>query len=98
MQDHFVVTRILELDAADAGEVHDVGTMDPRELFVAEVPLEIGQWPANDVRGGSDVHAGVVPRGLDPVDVVDVQENDLPPIPHDQPLSGPGLWRGSRNP
>jgi hypothetical protein len=77
LQDDFVLATNLKLQPANPIQIHDNGAVDAHEFFVADVALELGKCPPQNVRLSADMQAGVVARSLDPVDIRYIEEQHL---------------------
>jgi hypothetical protein len=60
LQDDFVLATNLKLQPANPIQIHDNGAVDAHECFVADVALELGKCPPQNVRLSADMQAGVV--------------------------------------
>src|SRR5947199_317851 len=75
------------LHLLDAVEPDDRGAVYAYELFGVELRFEAGDCLAQEVRLLARVYRDVVALGLDPVDLVRVEEEDAAPRLHDEPLA-----------
>ncbi len=94
-QVHLVVALEQRRQRGDFGQVHGRGLVDAREALLAELREQIAQRPPQQIlrAGRVDVHVVVV--GLQPVDLVSLDELQRLAARHEQALAG---VRGARAP
>src|SRR6185312_3494866 len=85
LHNNAILTIIHELQAADPIHVDDRGAVDATERPRLQLSL---QGCEQQVRVGSNVQPGVIVRGLDPVDLGNANEHDLPCVLDDERLCG----------
>src|SRR5437588_6829320 len=75
------------LQLLDAVESDDCGAVYADELFGIELRFEAGDGLAQEVRLLARVYGDVVALGLDPVNLIRVEEEDAAPRFHNEPLA-----------
>src|SRR6266702_4698898 len=71
-----VLASVLDYQPMNPIEVHDDRAVNATKPLVAQVLLEFQECPTDDVRVTAHMHAGVISRSLDPVDVRDIHKED----------------------
>ena len=74
MEEDLVFAVAIGLDRTDPGEVHNDGSVNSAKHIRIEVLFQFRHTATHQMSFGLDVQAGVVIRGLDPVDVGGLKE------------------------